>query len=411
MSSENVEHVEQGEAHVERMVLHPLDPGRAVAGAACLRRKVAGTTRDGKSFLTVEVGNSTGSVSAKIWSEGVAAWDELEPGAPLRLVGRLKEGYRGGAAELIVASVERLPTPHPIQLELNPIAPVPLAELKARFDHLVGYLSPAGETLLRVVLRFVGEEDYWTAPAAKGFHHFGIRGLVWHSVEVCETVLALARSTAAGELIDTDALVVGALLHDVAKTREYRWRGTPIDFSRTALLTYHTANGGVLTMLAAERAREELAAAGVTREAVEHLVHVQLSHHGVREFGSPVEPRTLEALLIHHADNASAKVRMMLDDLASAPADADGWVTPTGWNRKPVLRIRRRAATDDACESDVPDSAESARDTAPGEGDQLDRLSPRAAAPSDVLVLLRVSADEAPPATASAKRTHPLMED
>src|SRR5690606_39052176 len=113
-----------------------------------------------------------------------------------------------------------LPTPHPIQLELNPISPVPLAELTERFEHLVGYLSHAGETLLRVVLRFVGEDDYRTAPAAKGFHHACVHGLLWHSVEVAETALALARATGAGALIEVDALVVGALLHDVAKTSE-----------------------------------------------------------------------------------------------------------------------------------------------------------------------------------------------
>jgi hypothetical protein len=29
----------------------------------------------------------------------------------------------------------------------------------------------------------------------------------------------------------------------------------------------------------------------------------------------------------------------MLDDLEASPADAEGWVTPSGWGRKPVLSL------------------------------------------------------------------------
>ena len=406
------QHVECGEPHVERMDLRPLEAGRTVAGAVCLRRKVAGTTRDGKSFLTVEVGNSTGSVSAKIWSEGVGAWDGLEPGAPVHIAGRLKEGWKGGAAELVVTSVGPLPTPHPIQLELNPIAPVPLVELTARFDHLVGYLSSAGETLLRVVLRHVGEENYWTAPAARGYHHACVRGLVWHSTEVAECSLALARATGAGDMIDVDALVVGALLHDVAKVHEYQWRGVPIDVSRHGLLTYHTSNGGVITMLAAERARDELASAGVTQQAIEHLVHVQLSHHGVPEFGSPVEPRTLEALLIHHADNASAKVRAMLDDVGSAPADADGWVAPAGWNRKPVLHLRSSRSYAATISPQGRSMTGRARHGDAQDGGSGNQSMPECSGGSDVLVLLRVQTEDAHHCgVPDVEPTHPSMED
>lgn len=322
-----------------RMQLQPLEAGRAVAGAVCLRRKTPGVTKAGQPYLTVEVGNATGTVAAKVWSESVGAWEGVEVGAPMHIEGRLTAGWRGGPPELQVTRLEPLTKPHPVQLEVNPLCPVPLPELRARFRHLLGYVSTAAAALIEVVLEHVGPERWWTAPAAKSHHHACVSGLAWHSVEVAECSLALARATGANNRIDVDALVVGALLHDVGKVAEYVWEGLPIDLSRQALIDYHTASGGVMVMIAVERNRARLAAAGVTESLIQHLVHVQLSHHGEAAHGSPVPPRTIEALLIHHADLASARVRSLLDDMAAGQPDADGWVTPSGYGRKPVLLL------------------------------------------------------------------------
>ncbi len=322
-----------------RMQLQPLEAGRVVQGAVCLRKKTPGVTKAGQPYLTVEVGNASGTVSAKVWSEAVGAWEGIEVSDPVHAEGRLTAGWRGGPPELQVTRLEPLTKPHPVQLEVNPLCPVPLPELRARFRHLLGYISTAAATLVDVVLEHVGPERWWTAPAAKSHHHACVSGLAWHSVQVAECSLALARATEANDRIDVDALVVGALLHDVGKVAEYVWEGIPIDLSRQALLDYHTASGGVMTMIAVERNRARLATAGVTESLIQHLVHVQLSHHGEVAFGSPVPPRTLEALLIHHADLASARVRTFLDDMAAGQPDADGWVTPSGYGKKPVLLL------------------------------------------------------------------------
>jgi len=55
------------------------------------------------------------------------------------------------------------------------------------------------------------------------------------------------------------------------------------------------------------------------------LEHLILSHHGQLEFGSPVRPLTLEAEILHFADDASAKTASISDAYASAelfPGDA-----------------------------------------------------------------------------------------
>ncbi len=42
-----------------------------------------------------------------------------------------------------------------------------------------------------------------------------------------------------------------------------------------------------------------------------HLIHLVASHHGEKQFGSPVEPKTPEAMTLHLIDNLDAKLEMM----------------------------------------------------------------------------------------------------
>ena len=44
-----------------------------------------------------------------------------------------------------------------------------------------------------------------------------------------------------------------------------------------------------------------------------HLLHLIGAHHGDYQFGSPVLPRTPEAILLHHIDNIDAKLEMLAD--------------------------------------------------------------------------------------------------
>lgn len=42
-----------------------------------------------------------------------------------------------------------------------------------------------------------------------------------------------------------------------------------------------------------------------------HLLHLIGSHHGEFQFGSPVLPKTPEAIVLHHVDNIDAKLEML----------------------------------------------------------------------------------------------------
>jgi 3'-5' exoribonuclease len=51
------------------------------------------------------------------------------------------------------------------------------------------------------------------------------------------------------------------------------------------------------------------------------VVHALLAHHGRLEYGSPVLPMTLEALVLHNADKLDGDVRGAIDQIDRSQAD------------------------------------------------------------------------------------------
>lgn len=55
-----------------------------------------------------------------------------------------------------------------------------------------------------------------------------------------------------------------------------------------------------------------------------HLIHLVLSHHGTLEFGSPVLPKTPEAIVLHYVDNLDARLEMIFQGYETGSEIAPG---------------------------------------------------------------------------------------
>jgi 3'-5' exoribonuclease len=155
--------------------------------------------------------------------------------------------------------------------------------------------------------RMVADEELWeafcTAPAGKGMHHARIGGLLEHSVHC----LRVARALAEIYPINEDLLFFGAIFHDIGKTRELSWEGGGFSYTTPGRLQGHVVLG------------ERIVAAHVSsipdfpEELALQISHIMLSHQGEKEYGSPEQPKTLEALLVNLLDNLDARVAMFLE--------------------------------------------------------------------------------------------------
>jgi 3'-5' exoribonuclease len=124
--------------------------------------------------------------------------------------------------------------------------------------------------------------------------------------------------------VDRDLLLTAATLHDIGKIRELAWDRV-FDYTDAGRLLGHITLAAILVE---ERIR---AIPGFPEELAQRLLHCILSHHGELEWGSPKRPKTLEALVLHYAEDLDGKVNSFLSFAQSHPdPQHPGW---TQFNR------------------------------------------------------------------------------
>ena len=73
-----------------------------------------------------------------------------------------------------------------------------------------------------------------------------------------------------------------------------------------------------------------------------HLLHLIAAHHGQLEFGSPVLPKTPEAIALHLIDNMDARLEMFEEAYAKNQETSSGifeWSSPLGV--APIAPLKR----------------------------------------------------------------------
>src|SRR5581483_1446917 len=127
-------------------------------------------------------------------------------------------------------------------------------------------------------------------------HHNYAGGLPEHTLEVAR----FAMNFAVGYQQE-DLALVAAVFHDYGKIHEYVIEADG-KISRTPFQkdVGHVVWGWQEFNLAA-------LAVGLPAEQRDEIAHALLAHHGRREWGSPVEPRTPLAWALHSADMLSSR--------------------------------------------------------------------------------------------------------
>ena len=116
--------------------------------------------------------------------------------------------------------------------------------------------------------------------------------------------------------LQPDLVLAGAILHDLGKVKELTSPQAP-DITVAGALLGHIVLGW-------EMVREEARALDFPDPTLlMELEHIILSHHGSQEFGSPVPPKTREAILVYYLDDLDAKLKMMDQHLESDNTPGD----------------------------------------------------------------------------------------
>lgn len=185
-------------------------------------------------------------------------------------------------------------------------------------DHLIHYTSQIDTVDLRTTCDQLFEnQKFLTWPAAISHHHAYEGGLLAHTCEVAGIALHIAHGMShTNDGVKRDILLAAALWHDWGKTLEYieveafavrdgKVRHLVRDSLTKAWVHDAKVESHILT--SAFEFAHHARLCGLDQQTTDAVVHCILAHHGpVKEWGSPVPPRTLEALILHQADMLSA---------------------------------------------------------------------------------------------------------
>jgi len=276
-----------------------------VAGKAQL------TSNTGKAYLSMQLRDRTGTIEARVWDRAEEIGKRFQRDDIVEVSGSAIS-YQG-RIQLKIHDVRR---DERIK-DLSDYLPVSRKGIEALWELLRGYVAdikdPDYKRLLSAVFLDPNAakmaERFRRAPGGKTMHHDYVGGLLEHTVSVAGVCRFLSSHY---EGINADLLMAGALLHDLGKVDELSYEGA-FDYTDEGRLLGHIYLGAEFV----DKTSDSLS--GFPPEKAMLVKHMILSHHGELEYGSPKRPKTVEAVLLHFAENMDAKVTAFNDAIEELP--------------------------------------------------------------------------------------------
>jgi len=272
-------------------------------------------TKTQKIYIRMTLSDKTGSVTGIDWEPSPSRLG-LKAGDVIRVVGTYSvDAQYGPQIKIKATSKAKAPNEYD-ESDFAQGFPNDIKTVASQFTALQEILPEEYGRFINEVLAPTGRfKDWWTAPAATTLHQGYREGLFEHSVQVAHMVYWAAEAWCPEA--DSTVLIVAGLLHDLGKVVEYDGPVT------RQLTTMGKLYGN--TMLSCSLVSDEMVRLGlkVGEPQNQNILHCILAHHGRRERGSPVIPQTIEAALIHQADQMSAKIGAYQRIVRDTPVDAE----------------------------------------------------------------------------------------
>ncbi len=302
----------QRELTPELIVISELRVNTTIFGWLFASEVVQRKTNTGKLFLDLKLRDQRGSeIIARYFDPPRQATLFPREGQVILLEGAVEE-YRNQ----IQIKVMQTQTDENIPIDLfTQGTRCPIVQLEADFQHLMDKVDePALHTLLDCCFSKEVMERFRRWPAAVRHHGAVVGGLLEHTVNVATIAELISHLYPCNH----DMIVAGALLHDIGKLEEMTEQ-IGGGFTVNGRMIGHI----ILGMQYVQRQAVQVPTLEATQ--LDDLLHIILAHH-TKEFGSPVNPSTIEALIVHQADLAEAKLTGFLEHCQRS-FGADGWTS------------------------------------------------------------------------------------
>ncbi len=284
-------------------------------------------SRAGKNYLSLRLQDKTGTIEAKVWdlNNDIQNFEEND----FIKIDGMVHTYQN-ELQLKITKIRKSETG-----EYDPINFIPCTDkdVNSLYGQITDYIKDISNQYVRHVVEDIIVNNprindcFRNHSAAKHMHHSYMGGLIEHTLSVLQICDFMSTRY---KFVNRDILLASALLHDIGKVFELSdFPGN--DYTDDGQLLGHIIIG---TELIEESANKM---PGFPHELKSILKHCILAHHGEYEFGSPKKPKTIEAFILHLADNADAKIKMFEEALESDNTQAK-WI---GYHKLMQRNIRK----------------------------------------------------------------------
>ncbi|GAA3200504.1 3'-5' exoribonuclease YhaM family protein [Lentilactobacillus kefiri] len=257
--------------------------------------------KNGKTFLSLVFQDKSGEISGKYWDASKEDVARFTSGKVVLLKGKRENYMNSPQIKILAMRLANNSEPHdPVNFVKR--AGMSRDQMEEYIDQTIFEITNA--TYNRIVRSLLSKhaDAFYTFPAAKSNHHDFAGGLAFHTISILRQAHAIVSQY---DGINAPLLYAGAILHDLGKT---------IELSGPVATEYTLAGNllGHISIMDAEIS-ETADKLGIDPESQDLLLlrHMILSHHGLLEYGSPEQPKILEAEILHHLDELDATIVMI----------------------------------------------------------------------------------------------------
>jgi 3'-5' exoribonuclease len=267
--------------------------------------------KEGKKdyYIRLELTDKTGPITGNIWTNALLTMDSFKENDIVK-VRALVTSYK----DQIQLNVKKIRKAEESEYDFDDYIPKTKKDINLLSDEFFKYIDTIKDDFLRqLLLNIFQDKEVWAkfshCPAAKSWHHNFVGGLLEHTlsvVRICDFVANMYP-------VNRDELMTGAMLHDLGKVFEYITLPA-IEFTDEGRLLGHIVMGD---QYITQKAMEINLFPPKTLMKLRHLI---ISHHGEPEKGAVKVPQTIEATVLHFADNMDAQT-MGVQQLREAAYD------------------------------------------------------------------------------------------
>ena len=271
----------------------------------CIEKRIR-RKRDGSPYIDLLLQDKSGVIRARIWDNVNKLIKKFDTGDPIVLKG-ITYSY-GDNLFIKIKNINRASIDKYKKYGFEPANLIPPSKLNAK--QLWVQLQKEIKTISKphfkkLVIKILSDhkQKFQIYPASISFHYNYQHGLLEQTV----SLIKIAKLLAKNYVVNSDLLLTGACLHQIGKLYSIN-----VGFSDEKNDSKKLLGNAILSRDIVNKYISEIKK--FPEDDKIQLEHLILSYQGRREWQSPIEPQTIEAMLLHTINYMDSHINFMSKD-------------------------------------------------------------------------------------------------